>query len=97
MDKTIKDLVKSNDDELSFGGYTIDMLECFAKAHIKRLRRQEKLHWKFVASSVGENPSCVLPRGFDYENSLALPFGYKDVIRWIQRAFNLEVDKDEGM
>jgi len=93
MKKTLNDLVKSNDDELSFGGYTVDMLRIFAKDHIKHLRRQEKLHWKWVSRGIGEHPSGILPKGFDYENSLALPFGYRDVIRWIQKAFNLEVDE----
>jgi hypothetical protein len=67
----------------------------FAEAHIKYLREQEKLHWEFVSHSVGDNPSCEMPKGFDYEGACALPYGYKALIRWIQKAFNLEVDKDE--
>lgn len=65
----------------------------FAKKHIKYLKEQEKLHWKWVSMSVGEHPSGILPDGFDYENCYALPFGYRDIIRWIQKTFNLEVDE----
>ena len=91
--RTLKDLIKSNTDELSFGGYTEDMLQAFAKKQIKYLEKQMKLHGKWVAQGVGENPSFKLPKGFDFENCFALPYGYYDVIKWIKRTFNLEVEK----
>lgn len=90
MNKTLKNLVKANDDELSFGGYTVDMLEEFAKTHIKYLKRQIKLHWQYVSSSLGENPACKIPRGFKNEYSIQ---GKEEIIKWIQKTFNLEMKK----
>ena len=86
--KTLKDLHgKTNDMVRAYD------LRAFARSHIKYLRKQEKLHWEFVSHFVGEHPDGKVPKGFDKENSCGLPYGYEIVIRWIQKTFNLEVDK----
>lgn len=87
MYETIEDLVKANDDELSFGGYTVDILKIFARTYIKYLEKQIELHYKHISNSlVGENPSCEIPKGFKMQYSIQ---GKRDIIDWIKQAFNL--------
>jgi tRNA A37 N6-isopentenylltransferase MiaA len=67
----------------------------FAKEHIKYLRKQEKLHWEWVSRGVGDHPYFDVPKGFDIDNCHVLPYGYENIIHWIQKAFNLEVNEDD--
>lgn len=65
----------------------VDDLKKMIRAWIKEIRKQEKLHWKYVSNSLGENPSCEIPKGFTSSGSL--PSGYQEQIRILQKIFNI--------
>ncbi len=68
-------------------------LKKLAHSWIHYLRKQEKLHWEYVNNSIGENPTCVIPKGFNSEASL--PSGYTAKIELIRKLFNLKEAKNE--
>jgi len=62
-----------------------------AKEWIKELKKQKDLHAEFISNGIGEHPIFEYPEGFvGLENGYTYPFGYDDVIFWIEKFFNLK-------
>lgn len=93
--KTLRDLEEPvvNDEICNSNIVESDDLRELAKEWIKYLKNQEKLHWRYVSMSIGENPSCEVPKGLDFISFL--PHGYDTIVKFIKNTFNLEDDKNE--
>jgi len=77
--KTLKDLIKENDDDLTFGGYTEDVLQEAAREWI------EKIDDVLYDDKKEENLAPYKPDNY---------YHMDEVMRWIKHFFNLEEDQE---
>ena len=82
--KTLKDLAKENDDELSFGGYTLDILKAEAVKDIKAIINMKKTFHDLMYEKLTGNK-------LEYSEE-----GKQAIINYIKWKFNLtEEDLEE--
>jgi len=75
--KTLKELIEENDDEITFAGYTEDVLQCSAREWIKAL--EIRIHEVEIAD-YGENLNRI--KGLEL-------MANQHKIDWIKHFFNL--------